>query len=123
MPSNLKLAVETYIRAWSERDPVVRATMLERCFAPQGRVLARNSEIAGRSALNDEIARFLDNPEWKRVVLTSPVDAVGNTFRFHSVLERQNGTALEFFDAGTVDEQGQISLVLTFAGPFPAADR
>jgi hypothetical protein len=41
MATLVELAVDTYIRAWRERDPVVRATLLEACFAADGRFVTR----------------------------------------------------------------------------------
>jgi hypothetical protein len=37
------------------------------------------------------------------------------------VVERRDGTSLEFFDAGEIDADGRISLLLTFDGPLDDA--
>src|SRR4051795_6275144 len=118
MPTPVEVAVDTYIRAWSEPDPAVRATMIEACFAADGRIVTRSREIRGRAALADEIARFLADPQWLRIRLTSAIDAAGTTFRFRGVAERRDGTSAEAFDAGEVDATGRIKLLLTFAGPL-----
>src|SRR5260221_13464225 len=59
MRSGVEAAVETYIRAASERDPEARAALLEACFAADGRIVSRRREIRGRAALADEIAKLL----------------------------------------------------------------
>jgi hypothetical protein len=118
MRSIVEAAVDTYIRASSERDPEARAAMLEACFAADGRMVSRSCEIRGRTALADEIARYLADPQLLKFRVLSAIDAGDTTFRFQSVLERRDGTKLEFLDAGEVDASGRISLLLTFAGPL-----
>jgi len=116
MPSVVEAAVGTYIRAVSERDPGARALLLESCFADDVRIIARSREIRGRAAVADEIARALADPQVLAIRVISAIDAGATTFRFRSVIERRDGTQLEFFDAGQVDATGRISLILTFAG-------
>lgn len=118
MPNSVEMAVDTYIKAWSERDPAVRATMIEACFAADGRIVMRSREIRGRAALADEMATFLADRQLLRIRVTSAIDASGTTFRFRAVVERSDGTSLESFDAGEIDATGRISLLLTFAGPL-----
>jgi hypothetical protein len=122
MPSPVEIAVDTYIRASAERDPAVRATMLEACFAEDGRMVTRSREIRGRAQLADELARFHADPRLLRIRVTSAVDARGTTFRYRAVAEFRDGTAVEAFDAGEIDATGRISLILTFAGPLGEVD-
>jgi len=89
MSSPVETAVDTYIRVWGERDPARRAALIEACFGQQTR-----SEL--------------------RVI--SAIDAQRTTFRFRGVVERKDGTSPESFDAGEVDANGRISVLLTFAG-------
>ena len=121
MRSAVEAAVGTYIRAASERDPEARAALLEACFADDVRMIARSRELRGRAALADEIARGLADPQFLAIRIASVIDAGESTFRFQSVLERRDGTSLEFFDAGLVDATGRISLILTFGGPLGPA--
>jgi len=118
MPSAVEMAVDTYINAWSERDPAIRATMIEACFAVDGRIVTHSRQIRGRTELADEMTKFFADPQLLRVRVTSAIDARGTTFRFHAVVERSDGTSLESFDAGEIDASGRISLLLTFAGPL-----
>jgi hypothetical protein len=122
MREPVKIAVETYIRAWGEGDPAVRATMIEACFAADGRIVAHGWEIRGRAALVDAIGRLLDDPQFRRIRVLSAIDASGTTFRFRAAVERRDGTTHESLDAGEIDADGRISLLLTFAEPLGEAD-
>ena len=121
MPSAAEMAVDTYIRAWSEGDAAVRATMIESCFAADGRIVTGSRQIRGRAALADAMSKFLADPEVLRIRVTSAIDARGTTFRFRVVTERRDGTSLESFDAGEIDATGRISVLLTFGGPLGEA--
>jgi hypothetical protein len=118
MATAVETAVEMYIRAGSERDPIARAKLIETCFAEDGRFVTRSSVIRGRAGVDAMIARFLANPELIGFRLASAIDAVGTTFRYRSIVERRDGTTLEFFDAGEIDADGRITTMLVFAGPL-----
>jgi len=64
------------------------------------------------------IARVLADPQLLGFRLASVIDAAGTTFRFRSIVERRDGTMLEFFDAGEIDADGRIATLLVFAGPL-----
>jgi len=118
MPSAIETAVETFIAAWCDTDPAKRVAMIEKCFAADGRMVTRGREIRGRAALADEMTRIHSEPQLLRVRLGSAIDARGTTFRYRGIVELRDGTCAEAFDAGEVDADGQICLVLTFAGPL-----
>jgi hypothetical protein len=118
----VEIAVDTYIRAWSEPDPAVRATMIDACFAANGRIVSRSWEIRGRAALAETMTKFLADPEFLRIRVTSAVDARGTTFRFRAVADRRDGTSAESFDAGEIDAEGRIVTLLTFAGRLDDVD-
>jgi hypothetical protein len=114
-------AIETYIRAWSEPDPAVRATMLEACFAANGRFITTGLELCGPAALAQLMTRLLADPRLLRVRLVSAPDARGTIFRFRGVAEFRDGTSAENLDAGVLDSDGRIALLLTFGGPLGEA--
>jgi len=122
MPEPVEIAVETYIRAASESDPALRALLLEACFAAEGRFVTRGREIRGRAGVAAMLTRAHADPQLLRIRLLSVVDASGNIFRFRSLVEKRDGSADEFFDAGEIDGDGKISLILTFSGPLAAVD-
>jgi hypothetical protein len=114
----VELAVDAYIRASAERDPAARAKLLEACFAEDGRFVTRSGTLRGRAAVDAMIARFLADPQFLGFRLTSAIDAVGTTFRYRSVVDKVDGTTLEFFDAGEIDADGRIATMLVFTGPL-----
>lgn len=123
MRSPVELAVDRYIRAWSEPDPLARSSLLEACFAADGRIIQRSGETHGRAALAEMIDHFVADPQWRRVRITSAIDAVGTTFRFRAAIDRHDGTTLELFDAGEIDATGRITLILTFVDPLAEAGK
>jgi hypothetical protein len=118
MPSAVEVAVDTFIRAWSEPEPRARASLVEACFAADGRFVTRGAEFRGRSALLTLMARIHADPQIQRIRLGSVIDARGTTFRYRGVVENRDGSSAEALDVGEIDGNGQISLVLTFAGPL-----
>jgi len=122
MPSLVEVAVDTYIRASTERDAARRSQLLEACFAEDGRMVTQSREIRGRAALSEMIGRFLSDPRVLRVGVSSAIDARGATFRYRAVAEMSDGSVAEVFDAGEIDAAGKIKLILTFAGPLADAD-
>jgi len=117
MANAVEKAVDCYVRAFSERDPATRAKLIEACFAVDGRIVTRSRTIRGREGLEQEIAAFQADPQWKQIRLGA-VDAAGTTFRFHGFADRHDGTSAHAFDAGEIDADGRISLILTFPGPL-----
>ncbi|HVJ18210.1 MAG TPA: nuclear transport factor 2 family protein [Polyangiaceae bacterium] len=118
MPSPVEIAVDAYIRAVSEPDAALREAMLDACFAEDVRMVTRSREIRGRAALVADLNRFLADPRLLRIRVTSAIDARGTTFRYRAVADFRDGTSAESFDAGEIDANGRISLILTFAGPL-----
>ncbi|HEV7556845.1 MAG TPA: hypothetical protein VGO00_15370 [Kofleriaceae bacterium] len=121
MSSPVETAVHTYIRAGGERDPATRAKLIEACFAQDGRLVTRSTVIRGRAGVEAMLARFHADPENLGFRLASVIDAAGTTFRYRSIVERRDGTSVEFFDAGEVDAGGRIVTLLAFAGPLADA--
>lgn len=122
MPSAVETAVDTYIRATTERDPALRVKLVDACIAPDIRIVTRSRELRGRAALLEEMAGFLANPEFSGIRILSAIDARGTTFRFRSCVVHRDGREDEFFDAGEIDSTGRIALLLLFAGPLADAD-
>lgn len=121
MASPVETAAELYIRASGERDPVARANLLEACFAEDGRFVTRSGVLHGRARVDAMIARALADPQMLGFRVTSHIDAAGTTFRYRSIVDRRDGTTIEFFDAGEIDADGKIATLLVFAGPLADA--
>lgn len=119
MPTPVEVAVVTYIRAVSERDLATRSAMLESCFADDARFVTRGAVLVGRAAIGEMITRFIDDPK-SGSIRVKAVDARDRSFRFAVVNERADGTAVDVFDAGEIDDAGRITVMLTFNGPLSA---
>lgn len=118
MPNAIEAAVETYVRAWNERDAVLREKLIDASFAADGRLVTRWRVIRGRAALAADMARFHANFQVRTVRRLSPIDTGQSTFRLRGLVEFHDGTSAESFDAGEVDTDGKIALLLTFDGPL-----
>jgi hypothetical protein len=122
MASPIETTIETYIKAWSERDPAVRAQLIEACFAADGRLVTHGRDIVGRAAFAEMITNFQARQDFRKIRLTSAIDAGPSAFRFSGVIDFPDGsTSVETFDSGVIDASGRISLLLTFAGPLAPA--
>ncbi|CAN5493024.1 hypothetical protein BH11MYX1_BH11MYX1_10290 [soil metagenome] len=119
--SPIETAVRTYEALWQERDSAARGRMIEACWAEDGRLVTRSTEIRGRVPLAAAAEAFVARGHTVRII--SAIDAKGTTFRFRAVTLLGDGSTLppEVFDAGMIDADGRISLILTFAGPLADA--
>jgi hypothetical protein len=118
MPSAVETAVATYILAAGERDSAARARLVAACFAEDCRLVTHSKVIRGHAEVVAMLARFHADAENLGFRLTSAIDAGGTTFRYRSVVERRDGTMIEFFDAGEIDASGRITTLLLFTGPL-----
>jgi hypothetical protein len=117
MPSPAEVAAKTYVAAWQEPDAVTRARMLEGCFAVEGRIVSPGTAIRGRAVLAKAIDDFFADPRGLSARLVGAIDAQGPIFRFRSVVEDRDGRILfDGFDAGEIDVDGRIEVLLTFGG-------
>ena len=120
MPNPAQLAAQTFVAAWQEPDAMARARLLEGCFAVAGRIVSPGAVISGRAALAAAIDAFFADPRGLSARLASAIDAQGALFRFRSAIEDRDGRIVfDGFDAGEVDVEGRITVVLTFGGASP----
>jgi hypothetical protein len=105
-----------------EPDAPVRARLVEQCFAADGRFVMSNREIRGRAALLALMERVHADPNLQRIRVLG-LDVRDKTFRLLAAADFRDGTSPETLDAGEVDENGLIRLVLTFTGPFPSLEK
>jgi len=121
MSSSVEVAVATYVRAASERDADRRARLLDTCLAEDARFVTRSRVYRGRAEIAQMLARGLSDPELVGIRIASAIDAQGTTFRYRAVADRRDGSSAESFDAGEIDSNGQICLILAFAGALADA--
>lgn len=117
MASPVEVAVENYIRVFSERDEGKRAALIEASCAPDIRLIARSREFRGREAIADLANRFFADPNMLGIRVVAR-DAQGKTFRLRVLTDAREGSIPEVYDAGMIDDSGRIALILTFAGPL-----
>ena len=120
MSSPTELAAKSYVAAWQEPDTPARARLLEACFATDGRLVTPATVMRGRAALAEAIDSFLTDPRGLSARLISSIDVQGPMFRFRSVVEDRDGRVVfDSFDAGEVDGEGRITVLLAFGGAPP----
>jgi hypothetical protein len=117
MASSIEATVRTYAAVWGEPDPAKRARMIEECFAADGRIATSGAGIRGRAELAAAITELRADPRGLAVRLAGPIDVQGRKFRIHSSIEQRDGGSTAFFDAGEVDADGRISILITFREP------
>ncbi|HEY4178677.1 MAG TPA: hypothetical protein VGM90_17645 [Kofleriaceae bacterium] len=118
MSSVAEIAIDAYAAAFQEPDEARRATLLEKCWAVEGRLVTGGRVIQGRAALSVEMARFANDPRGPKIVLRAPPDVQGNLFRLTAHAVYSDGTLSPVsFDAGELDADGRIKTILTFRGP------
>ncbi len=117
MPSTEE-SVDTYIAIANERDATKRAAMLDACWAEHGRLVVHGGRtLVGRAALLAMYDRFFADPRVVGVRVVAK-DVRGTTFRFRYVTEFAEGKTIEGFDAGEVDADGRIQVLLVFPTPL-----
>jgi hypothetical protein len=116
-----EIAAQTYLAAWREPDAAARVALIDACFAVDGRIVSPGALIRGRAALAAAISDFLSDTRGLSARLASSIDAQGPIFRFRAVVEDRDGRVVfDGFDAGEVDADGRIAVLLTFGGASPA---
>jgi uncharacterized protein YciI len=112
--------VETYVRAWHERDETVRRRLLEESWAAGGVYTDPGETIEGRDALFDAISDFQVQRPGVRIAVRSRIDAFGRHFRFDWATVDDAGTVLrEGVDVGQLDADGRIVSIVAFFGLAP----
>ena len=108
-------AARRYIAAWLTADPAERMQLLEQCFADDGRIILRGTELRGRAALAQAIEQFAADPRRLTARLTDDVEAQDPLFRFRAVFDHPDGTRHSSVqDLGEVDASGRITTIYSF---------
>jgi SnoaL-like domain len=114
-------AVDTYGASWNEPDAQRRAALLEQAWADDGVYLDPTARAEGREALVEHIGGFQVAMPGHTIDMTSGVDVHGDVFRFAWVMRTADGDVLEGMDYGELADDGRISRIVGFFGPFPDA--
>jgi hypothetical protein len=87
-----EIAARRYIAAWMTHGPAERLRLLEQCFADDGRIVLRGTELRGRAALAHAIEQFAADPRRLTARITEDVEAQDPLFRFRAVFDHPEGT-------------------------------
>jgi hypothetical protein len=113
--SPAEISARRYIAAWLTSDRTERAQLLEQCFADDGRLILRGTELRGRAALANAIEQFATDPRRLRAHLADEVEAQDPLFRFRAVFDHPDGTRYSSVqDLGEIDAAGRITTIYSF---------
>jgi hypothetical protein len=120
--SDLTDTIDTYLRAWSEQDPDVRAELVGRVWAHDGRLIDPPMAAAGQaeiSGLHGALQQQFPGHTFRRA---SAIDAHHDHLRFAWELVGPDGTvALRGLDVGEVGDDGRLRRITGFFGELEAA--
>ena len=113
--SPAETAARRYIAAWFTPDRAERAQLIEQCFADDGRIILRGTEMRGRAALAGAIEQFAADPRRLIARITDDVEAQDPLFRFRAVFDHPDGTRHSSVqDLGEIDAAGRITTIYSF---------
>ena len=120
--TDLTATVDAYLSAWNERDPDRRAELIERAWAPDGRLVDPPLTGDGHAGI-DAMARAMhEHYPGHRFRRTSGVDAHHDQLRFAWELVADDGTvALTGLDVGQLAGDGRLERVTGFFGELAPA--
>jgi hypothetical protein len=120
--SDLTDTIDTYLSAWSEQDPAVRAELVGRVWAEDGRLIDPPAAATGHaeiSGLHGALQQQFAGHTFRRA---SAVDAHHDHLRFAWELVGPDGSvALKGIDVGEVGEDGKLRRITGFFGELEAA--
>ncbi len=117
-----KASLQNYIKAWNEPDTEKRKALLETAWTKKGTYTDPSAHVEGRDALVTHIEGFLSNPQFKgfSIVQASDIDLHHQVFRFEWEMKDPSGnTFTAGIDYGEFNEDGAITKIVGFFGPFP----
>ena len=115
-------SIQNYFKAWGQRDDEKRAELLKTAWAENGIYSDPSAHVVGRQALIKHIGQALASPQFQGASLSpgSAVDIHHQVFRFEWKMSDASGkTLIKGMDYGEFNEQGQITKIIGFFGPFP----
>jgi len=122
----VKASLENYILAWNEPDESTRRELLTGHWTTAGTYTDPSGYAEGLEGLVTHIGGFLGNPQFKgfSIVRTSGIDIHHRSFRFTWEMRNTSGAAVTAgMDYGEFDEQGRITKIVGFFGPYPELEK
>jgi hypothetical protein len=117
-----KAALQRYFKAWNETDVEERQALLESAWTKDGTYTDPGAHVEGRDALVAHIGGFLSDPQFKgfSIVQASEIDVHHQVFRFEWEMKDPGGkTVIVGMDYGEFNDDGAITKIVGFFGPFP----
>ncbi|MDB5212723.1 MAG: hypothetical protein JWO86_650 [Myxococcaceae bacterium] len=118
--NDLTTTVETYLSAWNETDVARRASLIERAWSADGRLIDPPHAAHGHAAISDMVGALHVQFPGHRFRRASGIDAHHDHLRFAWELVAPDGkVALAGLDVAEVAGDGRLLRVTGFFGPLP----
>ncbi|PCJ52955.1 MAG: hypothetical protein COA73_15825 [Candidatus Hydrogenedentota bacterium] len=118
----VKASLAKYLLAWNEPDEAKRRELLTGHWTTSGTYTDPSGHAEGLEGLVAHIGEFKSNPQFKgfSIVRTSGIDIHHQSLRFNWEMRTPNGKILTAgIDYGEFDDEGRITKIVGFFGPFP----
>ncbi len=119
--STTMTTVDDYLAAWNERDAQRRAELIERAWAPSGRLIDPPLTGEGYEGISAVAAAMHEHYAGHRFRRASDIDQHHDQLRFAWELVGPDGeVALRGLDVGELDAEGRLQRITGFFGELPA---
>ena len=119
--TTLTLTIDTWLDAYGEPDENRRTELIERVWAPTGRLVDPPFEGTGREQIHALAAAAQQQFPGHRFRRTSGIDAHHRYARYTwELLDPRGSIAAAGLDVAQVDEDGKLLQVAGFFGEVPA---
>jgi hypothetical protein len=118
---SIEAIIDRYCEAWSDPEPVARATALAEVWAEGARYTDPRADAHGVDAVLAHIAGVMAQRPGARVVRTSAIQHHHGFVRFAWRVIEADGTMLpEGLDIAVLGEDGRITQIIGFFGALPS---
>ena len=118
--NDLTTTIDTYLAAWTERDPARRAAMIERVWASDGRLIDPPMAAQGHAGISEMAAGLQAQFPGHHFRRASGIDAHHDQLRYAWELVSPDGAVvLAGIDVGELAADGRLSRITGFFGPLP----
>jgi len=115
-------SLDHYFAAWGSADEDERRKHLEAGWAEKGTYTDPTADVRSREELVQHIGSFASSPQAKNFSIerSSGIEIHHQVFRFEWEMRNATGAVLtKGFDYGEFDDNGMITKIVGFFGPFP----
>jgi hypothetical protein len=119
--TDLTTTIDTYLTAYGEPDPGLRAGLIERAWSDEAELVDPPLTAAGHAGISDMADALQSQFAGHRFRRTSEVDAHHGFVRFAwELVAPDGGVTLTGTDVGELAEDGRLRRVTGFFGDLPA---